>query len=182
MKTDQSKPIGEQFNLETLDGRKAAWAWLVERFGKPELVVTKDGVPFDDQVEGIRQFKAQAIKPTGEWTAVLVKEMVEVGGGYNAVALVHNSALAEATDAAVQEMLLVKQQLAAEREKVTLATQMVQIESKRANEAEQKVQMLVELPEQVLNETVDAREYPDGPCLDGSTRREIKDALAKVAK
>ncbi len=30
--------------------------------------------------------------------------------------------------------------LAAEREKLTLATQMVQIESKRANEAEQKVQ------------------------------------------
>ncbi len=34
--------------------------------------------------------------------------------------------------------------LAAERENVTLATQMVHIESKRANEAEQKVQTIVD--------------------------------------
>lgn len=48
-----------QFNLETLEGRKAAWSWLEEKFGNP-LVVTKDGVPFEDQGEGIRQFKAAA--------------------------------------------------------------------------------------------------------------------------
>ena len=31
---------------------------------------------------------------TQEWTPELVKEMVEVGGGYNAVAITHNAALA----------------------------------------------------------------------------------------
>ncbi len=57
------------FDLQTLEGRKAAWQWLVRRF---ELIVTKDGVPFEDQAEGIRQFKQAAIAPapTQEpWTA-----------------------------------------------------------------------------------------------------------------
>ncbi len=80
----------------------------------------------------------------------------------------------------LQAHAITEKQLAAEREKVTLATQMVQIESKRANEAEQKMQTLVELLEQVLSETVDASVYPDGPCLDASTRTEINDALAKA--
>ncbi len=54
-----------KFDLETLDGRKRAWEWLVQRFGKPdsELIVTKDGIPFEDQAEGIRQFKEQSRKP-----------------------------------------------------------------------------------------------------------------------
>ncbi len=41
-------------------------------------------------------------------------------------------------------------------------------------------QPLVELLEQVLQETVDARDYPDGPCLNADTRTEIKILLAKV--
>lgn len=67
--------MGERvkFNLNTLAGRKAAWAWLVKTFGYPprshpptppslDLIVTKDGVPFEDQAEGIRQFKAAALR------------------------------------------------------------------------------------------------------------------------
>ncbi len=41
-------------------------------------------------------------------------------------------------------------------------------------------QPLVELLDQVLSETVDTPTYPDGPCLDAETRRDIKAALAKV--
>ncbi len=44
----------------------------------------------------------------------------------------------------------------------------------------EKVKALVDALEKVLSETVDARDYLDGPCLDASTRIEIKDALAKV--
>ncbi len=60
-----------------------------------------------------------------EWTAESVMELF--GWRYKkraeVVADAHNAELAEATDTAVQEMLLVKQQLADEREKVqTLVT------------------------------------------------------------
>jgi hypothetical protein len=41
---------------------------------------------------------------------------------------------------------------------------------------------LVELLEQVLQETVDTPTYPDGPCIDKDTRDEIKAALAKAGK
>ncbi len=60
--------------------------------------------------------------------------------------------------------------LDAEREKVTLATQMVQIESKRANEAEQKVQTYEGALIKIAND----------PNCD---RCQVAvDALAKVAK
>jgi hypothetical protein len=62
-------PVGEQpqhsepqFNLETMEGRKDAWNWMEQRFSKTPLIVTKDGVPFEDQAEGMRQFKAAALR------------------------------------------------------------------------------------------------------------------------
>ena len=63
-----AQPQVPKFNLETLEGRKAAWAWLVSRFGN-SLIVTKDGIPFEDQTEGIRQFKnASRTAQPQEWT------------------------------------------------------------------------------------------------------------------
>ncbi len=106
-----------------------------------------------------------------EWTADYVSDRFTIDPvTAGQIADAHNVELAEATDAAVQEMLLVKQQLAAEREKVTLATQMVQIESKRANEAEQKVQTLVDALKDIRVGAPDI------------VKQQIKDELAKVAK
>jgi hypothetical protein len=65
MHKDQQPPATDdkpQFNLETLDGRKAAWEWLTKQFENP-LIVTKGGVPMEDQLEGISQFKDAALKP-----------------------------------------------------------------------------------------------------------------------
>lgn len=45
---------------------------------------------------------------------------------------------------------------------------------------QEKVVTLVELLEQVLQETVNTPVYPDGPCLNKETRDDIKAALAKV--
>ncbi len=64
-------------------------------------------------------------KPTGEWTPEHVKAL----GGYidwtltgcSKVAEAHNAALDEAVDAAEQEILVLRQQLAAERKKVAAA-------------------------------------------------------------
>ncbi len=99
-------------------------------------------------------------KPTGEWTAAYVSELWQSGGNQN-LADAHNAALADERERAYnkgradnntmyelamrdnrkldKEIQQLREQLSAEREKVILATQMVQIESKRANEAEQKV-------------------------------------------
>jgi hypothetical protein len=75
--------VGEQprFNLETLEGRKAAWDWMQKKFGNP-VVVTKGGVPFEDQAEGIRQFKAAALRSEQpqEFLAFVHKTLHEFNG------------------------------------------------------------------------------------------------------
>ncbi len=159
----------------------------------------------------------------GEWTVESVQELVDGHTDmFKAIADSHNATLAEATDAAVQEMLLLKQQLAAEREKVeqlreshaclfsenerlrergwpdyptdstyrqlreqladelenvTLATQMVHIESKRANEAEQKMQPLVDALKDLRDHASET--YEDYEVY---ARCIARQALAKVKK
>ncbi len=100
-------------------------------------------------------------KPTGEWTAEGLRNAFDQIGCKN-LADELNAALAAERGHHKQEEIAATElarQLAAECE---------------------KVQPLVALLEEVLQETVDAGEYPDGPCLDASTRLEIKDAIVKV--
>ncbi len=159
-------------------------------------------------------------QPTGEWTGLTLSRLIKEKG-YKGAADAHNAALEEAVDAAHQEILLLQQKLAAERNERRLRTAQLAAERKGhemdgqlissqeqqlAAEREkylqqasawfdrdkklrdalaaerEKVQTLVELLEQVLSETVDARDYPDGPCLNADTRTEIKAALAKAAR
>ncbi len=65
-----------------------------------------------------------------------------------------------------------QEQLDAEREKLTLATQMVQIESKRANKAEQKVKSLVDALQDIASGVPDRKQMIQVADL----------ALAKVKK
>ncbi len=116
-----------------------------------------------------------------------------------AIADVHNAELAESTDAAVQEMLLLKQQLAAERRKrensdrkwIVAAGQLRQqlaVESNRANEAEKQLAAALAAIRNIRDEAVtlvDARKRPKSVLHFESPQR-IKDkanaALANGAK
>ncbi len=55
-------------------------------------------------------------KPTGEWTVEWLMEQLGRSDCYTFLTDAHNAALDEAVDAAEQEILLLRQQLAAERE------------------------------------------------------------------
>lgn len=52
---------------------------------------------------------------------------------------------------------------------------------KRASEADATVRRMRELLEEVIDNSVDASTYPDGPCLDRELRNRIKAELANVA-
>ncbi len=125
-------------------------------------------------------------KPTGEWTVehrLLAKlsysQACEIADTHNA-ALAAEHVVYERLEKSILDLShpnfkMLTDQLTSEREKVTLATQMVQIESKRANEAEQKVQTLVDALTEALSDIETSNDQL-------STCSKIRTALAKVAK
>ncbi len=138
-------------------------------------------------------------KPTGEWTvehgklhdAIVMGDLcVELPLAFDQsekIAAAHNAAIAAVqwiADDSIVENVRLMNQLSAEREKVTLAKQMVQIESKRANEAEQ--QLAAERGPLVdgLADLQDSIEHADPANLSSRLRDKltdvISDALAKA--
>jgi len=78
-----------------------------------------------------------------------------------------------------------QRQLAAAQAEMGRATDTTGISFDSSNDAldaaiDEARQPLVELLEQVLQETVNTPVYPDGPCLNKETRDDIKTELAKV--
>ncbi len=94
--------------------------------------------------------------------------------GFQLVSDAHNAALAEATDAAVQEMLLVKQQLAAEREK---SRHLNAAHDVTCNESAATIQKLRKKAQTLMDALKDIR--VGAPDI---VKQQIKDALKKVEK
>ncbi len=99
--------------------------------------------------------------------------------GWGVVADAHNSALAEATDVAVQEMLLVKQQLAAERDKVKQIQSILDL-SDRAKLGNELLQLREKV--QTLVDALSSYEYDsNGHIVTWLSEAAHRAALAKVS-
>ncbi len=130
-------------------------------------------------------------KPTGKWTVETVSRLMPGLQGAlacRAIAVAHNASITaerEKTSAwkrsaegmklgnenYARENQQLREKLAEDRENTSLATQMAQIESQRANEAEQKAQTLVDALKLIAC---------DGPLVDYRTI--ARTALVKVKK
>ncbi len=121
---------------------------------------------------------AEEPKPTGEWTSLTLSRLIKQKG-YKGAADAHNAALAAKDEENYEACLHYEEQLAAERDCSKRFEAQVDDCQQQLAAAQQP---LVNILEQVLSETVDAPTYPDGPCLDASTRTEIKELLAQVKK
>jgi len=136
---------------------------------------------------------------TGEWTAKRLREWIySRAGTWETLAEAINAALTELRKqlAGVEPELKrlgeielhyveSQRQLAAAQAEMGRATDATGISFDSSNDAldaaiDEARQPLVELLEQVLQETVNTPVYPDGPCLNKETRDDIKTELAKV--